>query len=134
VTSNSEASELRGRGAAERAALGAGDLGLFAGTVLIWSTTWLALKFQLGIVDPQVSIVWRFAIAAPLMFLVAKIAGARLVFPLRMHLRFALLDQFHPLLQRRALRRVGADRGDVLARLAHQHRARRAFPRRTACA
>jgi len=26
----------------------------------IWSTTWLALKFQLGVVDPQVSIVWRF--------------------------------------------------------------------------
>jgi drug/metabolite transporter (DMT)-like permease len=77
-----------------RAPLAAGDLGLFAGTVLIWSTTWLALKFQLGVVDPQVSIVWRFAIAAPLMFLVARIAGARIVFPLRMHLRFALLGIF----------------------------------------
>ena len=51
--------DKRGRGG-ERPALGAGDLGLFAGTVLIWSTTWLALKFQLGVVDPQVSIVWRF--------------------------------------------------------------------------
>lgn len=77
-----------------RASLATGDLGLFVGTVLIWSTTWLALKFQLGVVDPQVSIVWRFAIAAPLMFLVARIAGAPIVFPLPMHARFALLGLF----------------------------------------
>jgi drug/metabolite transporter (DMT)-like permease len=82
-----------GRGA-ERPAPGAGDLSLFAGTVLIWSTTWLALKFQLGVVDPQVSIVWRFAIAAPLMFLVCWLAGAPILYPLRMHIRFALLGVF----------------------------------------
>ena len=57
----------------------------------MWSTTWLALKFQLGVVDPQVSIVWRFLIAAPLFFLVCKIAGAPVAFPLRTHLRFAAL-------------------------------------------
>jgi drug/metabolite transporter (DMT)-like permease len=85
--------DKRGRGA-DRPALAAGDLGLFAGTVLIWSTTWLALKFQLGMVDPQVSIVWRFAIAAPLMFLVCRLARAPIVFPLRMHVRFALLGVF----------------------------------------
>ena len=70
------------------------DLALYAGTVLIWSTTWLALKFQLGTVDPQVSIVWRFSIAAPLMFLVCRIAGAPIRFPWRMHLRFAALGLF----------------------------------------
>jgi len=37
--------------------LASADLGLYAGTVLVWGTTWLALKFQLGAVDPQVSIV-----------------------------------------------------------------------------
>jgi drug/metabolite transporter (DMT)-like permease len=78
----------------QRRALDAPDLGLFAGTVLIWSTTWLALKFQLGTVDPQVSIVWRFLIAAPLMFLVCKLAGAPILFPWRMHLRFAALGLF----------------------------------------
>ena len=78
----------------QRRALDAPDLSLFAGTVLIWSTTWLALKFQLGTVDPQVSIVWRFLIAAPLMFLVCKLAGAPLLFPWRMHLRFAALGLF----------------------------------------
>ncbi len=60
----------------------------------MWSTTWLALKFQLGVVDPQVSLVWRFLIAAPLMFLVCKLAGARIAFPLRTHLRFAALGLF----------------------------------------
>jgi drug/metabolite transporter (DMT)-like permease len=70
------------------------DIGLYAGTVLIWSTTWLAIKFQLGTVDPQVSIVWRFLIAGVLMFLVARVAGAPLAFPLRMHLRFAALGLF----------------------------------------
>ena len=82
----------RGRGVASTFA--PGDFGLYAGTVLIWSTTWLALKFQLGVVDPQVSIVWRFLIAAPLMFLVCWLAGARIRFPLRMHLRFAALGLF----------------------------------------
>src|SRR5918997_4867591 len=70
------------------------DLGLYAGTVLVWGTTWIALKYQLGTVDPQVSIVWRFLIAAPLMFLVCRIAGAQIVFPLRTHLRFAALGLF----------------------------------------
>jgi drug/metabolite transporter (DMT)-like permease len=70
------------------------DLALYAGTVLIWSTTWLALKFQLGTVDPQVSIVWRFSIAAPLMFLVCRTAGAPIRFPWRMHMRFAALGLF----------------------------------------
>ncbi len=77
-----------------RRPLAAGDFGLFGGTVLVWSTTWLALKFQLGTVDPQVSLVWRFLIAAPLMFLVCRLAGARLSFPPRAHLRFAALGIF----------------------------------------
>jgi len=67
---------------------------MFAGTVLIWSTTWLALKFQLGTVDPQVSIVWRFLIAAPLMFLLCRLAQVPVRFPLHMHLRFAALGLF----------------------------------------
>ncbi|MDQ3560848.1 MAG: DMT family transporter [Pseudomonadota bacterium] len=77
-----------------RRPLASADLGLYAGTVLVWGTTWLALKFQLGAVDPQVSIVWRFLIAAPLMFLICRIAGARIVFPLKTHLRFAGLGLF----------------------------------------
>ncbi len=77
-----------------RAPLAAGDYGLFAGTVFVWGTTWLALKLQLGTVDPQVSLVWRFLIAAPLMFLVCRLAGQPLRFTARMHLRFAALGLF----------------------------------------
>ncbi|HEX9904356.1 MAG TPA: DMT family transporter [Propylenella sp.] len=77
-----------------RGAFAAADYGLFGGTVLVWGTTWLALKYQLGTVDPQVSIVWRFLIAAPLMFLVCRLAGQPILFPLRMHLRFAALGLF----------------------------------------
>ncbi len=37
---------------------------LYALTVLIWGTTWIALKLQLGVVPIAWSIAWRFALAA----------------------------------------------------------------------
>ena len=70
------------------------DLGLYAATVLVWGTTWIALKFQVGEVDAQVSVVWRFLLAAPIIFAICRIAGRQLVFPLRAHLRFAALGLF----------------------------------------
>ena len=44
---------------------GIGGADLFALVVcsLIWSTTWFAIKFQLGIVPPVVSVVYRFGLA-----------------------------------------------------------------------
>ncbi|MGN6526539.1 MAG: DMT family transporter [Burkholderiaceae bacterium] len=41
---------------------------LYALTVAIWGTTWIALKMQLGIVPIPWSIAWRFALAALLLF------------------------------------------------------------------
>ena len=35
---------------------------------LIWGTTWFAITLQLGPVDPIASIVWRFGLAAALLF------------------------------------------------------------------
>ncbi len=67
------------------------DYALFAATVMLWGTTWIALKLQLGTIAPQVSLVWRFLIAAPIMLIVARSLGAPLLFPLRTHLRFVLL-------------------------------------------
>ncbi|MGF6607905.1 drug/metabolite transporter (DMT)-like permease [Paraburkholderia sp. WSM4175] len=49
------------------------NLLLYAITVLIWGTTWIAIKWQLGAVPPPVSIAWRFWIAALLMFALARI-------------------------------------------------------------
>lgn len=41
---------------------------LYVMTVLIWGSTWLAIEFQLGVVPPEVSLVYRFSIAALLMW------------------------------------------------------------------
>lgn len=46
------------------------NLSLYLLTVLIWGTTWIALKFQLGGVAIPVSIVYRFALAALILFAV----------------------------------------------------------------
>ncbi|MGB7988451.1 MAG: DMT family transporter [Candidatus Methylophosphatis roskildensis] len=45
----------------------ASDLRHFASCVLIWSTTWIAITFQLDDVAPAVSIFWRFGLAALLL-------------------------------------------------------------------
>lgn len=37
---------------------------LYLSAVLIWGSTWYAIKFQLGVVEPEVSLVYRFALAA----------------------------------------------------------------------
>lgn len=77
--------------APERPSFAAADYGLYAATVLLWGTTWLAVKYQVGTIDPQVSLAWRFLIAAPVMLAVAAATGTRLAFPARSHLRFAAL-------------------------------------------
>ena len=41
---------------------------LYTITVLIWGSTWLAIEFQIGVVAPEVSLVYRFVIAALLMW------------------------------------------------------------------
>lgn len=41
---------------------------LYVITVMIWGSTWLAIEFQIGVVAPEVSLVYRFAIAAILMW------------------------------------------------------------------
>ena len=37
---------------------------LFLVPTLIWGSTWLAITFQLGSVAPEVSVCYRFALAA----------------------------------------------------------------------
>lgn len=44
------------------------DLAAIAICTLAWGTTWFAITLQLGVVDPIVSIVYRFALAAVLLF------------------------------------------------------------------
>lgn len=46
------------------------NLSLYLLTVLIWGTTWIALKLQLGTVAIPLSIAYRFALAALVLFVV----------------------------------------------------------------
>jgi len=70
--------------------MGLNILFLYGLTVTIWGTTWLAIKFQLGAVDPLVSVVYRFAAAAVVLLCYCRIRGLPMRFPLRSHLYLAL--------------------------------------------
>jgi drug/metabolite transporter (DMT)-like permease len=63
---------------------------LYLGVVLIWGTTWIMISFQIGVVPPEVSVAYRFAIAAALMFAWAGLRGLPLRFRARDHLFIAL--------------------------------------------
>ena len=67
------------------------DYALYAIAVLVWGLSWIALHYQVGEVAPEVSIVWRFVIAAPLMLAFAAWRGERLAFGLAEHAHFAAL-------------------------------------------
>jgi len=70
---------------------GASALVLFFLSTFIWGTTWLAIKFQLGVVVPEVSVGWRFALAALLLLAWSLARRLPLRFPARDHAAFALL-------------------------------------------
>jgi len=63
---------------------------LFAVCTAIWGSTWLAITFQLGTVAPEVSVVYRFGLAAVLIAAGCLATGRSLVFDARMHARLAL--------------------------------------------
>ena len=50
---------------------------LYVITVLIWGTTWIAIKFQLGVVPAPVSIAYRFWIAAAVLMALLLIVRQR---------------------------------------------------------
>ncbi len=64
---------------------------LYLITVLVWGSTWFAIEFQLGVVAPEVSIVYRYAAASLLLFGWCVLTRRSLAFSLRQHLWFALL-------------------------------------------
>ncbi len=58
---------------------------LFAIPTAIWGSTWLAIKFQLGVVPPQASVAYRFALAAVILAAWCFARGRSLAFPARTH-------------------------------------------------
>ena len=65
------------------------DFALYGAVVFAWGFSWLAMHYQVGVVEPEVSVVWRFAIAAPLVLAIAALRGERLRFSLADHAIFA---------------------------------------------
>jgi drug/metabolite transporter (DMT)-like permease len=58
---------------------------LYLITALIWGSTWLAIKFQLGVVAPEISIAYRFALAASILLIFSLVRRLPLRFNLRTH-------------------------------------------------
>jgi len=63
---------------------------LYLITVLIWGSTWVAINYQLGDVAPEASVTYRFALAALILFLFAKMKRLPMLFSLKQHGLFAV--------------------------------------------
>ncbi len=70
------------------------NLFLYGVAVLVWGSTWLAIGFQLGEVAPVVSLVYRFALAAAILFVWCWLRRLPLRFGRQAHGRFMLLGLF----------------------------------------
>ena len=70
------------------------NLFLYTLTVLVWGTSWLAMTFQLGVVAPEVSVVYRFAIAAAVLVPFCLLTRRPMVFSPRDHAFMAMQGVF----------------------------------------
>ena len=70
------------------------NLSLYLITVLVWGSTWFAIEFQLGLVEPEVSIFYRYVAASLLLFIWSKYRRLSLSFGVRQHGWFLLLGLF----------------------------------------
>jgi drug/metabolite transporter (DMT)-like permease len=66
------------------------NLQLFAVCVLIWGSTWIAITFQLGSVAPEMSVAYRFLLAAAAMFAYCRWRNLSLHFNWHQHVDLAL--------------------------------------------
>jgi drug/metabolite transporter (DMT)-like permease len=67
---------------------------LYILTTLIWGSTWLAITFQLGVVAPEASVVYRFALASALLVGYAWLRKLPMRFSVRDHAFIALQGLF----------------------------------------
>ena len=64
---------------------------LYSLTVLIWGSSWLAIHFQIGVVPPEIAIVYRFVLASTLLVIWCLGRGISLRIASRHHPYLALL-------------------------------------------
>ena len=67
------------------------NLLLYLGTVSIWGSSWLGIKLQLGVVPPEVSVLYRFIVAGALLLAWCWARGLNLRFTWRQHVAMALV-------------------------------------------
>ena len=58
---------------------------LYIVTVLIWGSSWLAIKYQLGSVDPMVSVAYRFLLASGISWLYCRLSRRLMRYSMRDH-------------------------------------------------
>ena len=63
---------------------------LFAAATIIWGSTWLAIKYQLGNVSPELSVAYRFLLAALILGAWCRFTGRSLRYTPRQHQFIAL--------------------------------------------
>jgi drug/metabolite transporter (DMT)-like permease len=68
-----------------------GVIGLFLTATVVWGSTWLAIKYQLGTVAPEWSVAYRFALAAALLAIWCVATGRSMRFSARNHFFIAAL-------------------------------------------
>ncbi len=67
---------------------------LFLLPALIWGSTWYVIKFQLGVVPPLWSVVYRFLLGGLILLTYCMIRGVRMTFTLRQHGRMVMQGVF----------------------------------------
>jgi len=70
------------------------SVSLYLAAVLIWGSTWFAIKFQLGVVAAEVSLVYRFALAALILLLFCLLTRRNLRYSAKQHGFIALQGLF----------------------------------------
>jgi len=70
------------------------NLILYVIPAIIWGSTWLAITFQLGVVDPLVSVFYRFLLAAIILFVYCSMIKMNLKYNAKQHLFMALQGVF----------------------------------------
>lgn len=63
-------------------------------TILIWGSTWIGIKLQLGVVDPMVSVGYRFTLAALILIVWCRIRQLPMQFTAGEHMFIALQGTF----------------------------------------
>jgi len=70
------------------------DLAATGACAIVWGTSWYAITLQFGVVDPVISLVYRFSLAAALLFLWCTVRGDAVRLSLQRHKAAAAVGLF----------------------------------------